>query len=181
MKFFMFSPQHKNILWILLILVTVYFVQFFYFKPSFLKTSYFFSNFGAFNKKYWKKIIGTENEFSNIVKQSVLSEKEIFDLTEKDSNLALNYWSEWKKFNTNNVWNMKDVKICNTELPSPLSIKFNNIYWQSIINTENLTIFLFNAYYDKRQSTKKVRIVTVTDHYLALARKKLWSVNSISV
>jgi hypothetical protein len=180
MKFFSFSPQPINILLILIILVTVYFVQFFYFKSPFLTTSYFFSNIGNFNKKYWKKIIGIENEFSNnfnfstIDKQSILSKKEIFDLTEKDSNLALNYWSEWKQFNANNVWNKKDVKICNTELPSPLSIKFNNIYWQSVINTENLTIFLFNAYYDNIQSTKKVRIVTVTDHYLALARKKLW-------
>ncbi len=184
MKIFIFSTYPKNIFWIIIILVSVCFVHLFllsFIKLSLPKTTYSFSKFdnsdekfSTFINKNSEKTIETENEFSNLFKQNVMSEKEIFDLTEEESNLAINYWSEWKQFDRKNVWDIKDVKVCNTELPSPLSIKFNNIYWQSIINTQDLTTFLLNAFYDNRQSTKKVRIIAVTDHYKVLERKKLW-------
>jgi hypothetical protein len=187
MKIFRFSTYPKKIFWIIFILVSVCFVHLFFLsfiKLSLPKTAYSFSKFGNSDEKFInnnsEKTIETENEFSNefdfsnLFKQTVMSEKEMFDLTEKESNLAINYWSEWKQFDSKNVWDIEDVLVCNTEFPSPLSIKFNNIYWQSIINTQDLTIFLLNAYYDNRQSTKKVRIIAVTDHYKVLERKKLW-------
>jgi hypothetical protein len=186
MKILSFSTYPKNIFWIIIILVSICFVHLFFLsfiKQSVPKIAYSFSKFGNFHEKFSafinknsEKTFETENEFnfSNLFKQNVMSEKEIFDLTEEESNLAINYWSEWKQFDRKNVWDIKDVKVCNTELPSPLSIKFNNIYWQSIINTQDLTTFLLNAFYDNRQSTKKVRIIAVTDHYKVLERKKLW-------
>jgi hypothetical protein len=190
MKIFSFSIYPRKSFWITILLVLVCFVHLFFLsfiKLSLPKTTYSFSKFGNCDEKFStfinenpEKTIETKNEFSNkfnfsnLFKQNVMSEKEIFDLTEKESNLAINYWSEWEKFDSKNVWDIKDVKVCKTELPSPLSIKFNNIYWQSIINTQDLTIFLLNAFYDNRQSTKKVRIIAVTDHYKVLERKKLW-------
>jgi hypothetical protein len=190
MKIFSFSTYPKNVFWIIFILVLVCFEHLFFLsfiRLSLPKTAYSFSKFGNSDEKFSTFInqnsgntIETENEFSNefnfsnLFKQTVISEKEIFDLTEKESNLAINYWSEWKQFDSKNVWDIEDVIVCNTEFPSPLSIKFNNIYWQSIINTQDLTIFLLNAYYDNRRSTKKVRIIAVTDHYKVLERKKLW-------
>ena len=42
-----------------------------------------------------------------------MTEKEIFDISEKDSNLAINYWSKWKKFDKKNVWFIENATVCN--------------------------------------------------------------------
>ncbi len=146
MQIISFSTYSKNIFWIIIILVSICFVHLFFLsfiKQSVPKIAYSFSKFGNFNEKFSafinknsEKTFETENEFnfSNLFKQNVMSEKEIFDLTEEESNLAINYWFEWKQFDTKNVCDSGDVKVYDIELPSPLSIKFNNIYCQQLIH-----------------------------------------------
>jgi len=115
-----------------------------------------------------------EIDYSKIPKQTVMSNSQIFDLAEKESNIAIKYWSDWKSYENTDDWLNKSLKICKTELPSPHLLKFNNIYWQSIINSENLTVFLYNSYYDNRENIKNVRIIGVTNNYKALQQFKLW-------
>ena len=111
---------------------------------------------------------------SKIPKQIDMNEKQIFERIENETNIALNYWSKWKKYSESNDWINKSVKVCATELPSITTMNFNNNYWQSIINKEDLTLYLYNAYYDNRKDTKIVRIFGVTNNYEFLTKMKFW-------
>jgi len=115
-----------------------------------------------------------EVDYSKIPKQTVMSKSEMFDWAEKESNIAIKYWSDWKSYENTDEWLNKSLKICKTELPSPHLLKFSNIYWQTFINSENLTVFLYNSYYDNRENIKSVRIVGVTNNYKAFKQSKLW-------
>ena len=85
----------------------------------------------------------------------------IADMAEQRSNIALNYYNEWKNYSTSNAWKGKGIKTCDTRLPSIEEIDFNNIFWQTIPNTNKIEFFLYNAYYDNRGTDKYVRIVSV--------------------
>ena len=85
----------------------------------------------------------------------------IDDLAEERSNIALNYYNEWKSYSSSNAWKGKGIKTCDTSLPSIEEIDFNNIFWQTIPNTNKTQYFLYNAYYDNRGTDKYVKVVAV--------------------
>ncbi len=82
-----------------------------------------------------------------------------YDLAERDSNIALNYYNEWKSYSNSGEWDEKGIDVCDTSLPSIEEIDFNNIFWQTIPNTNKTQYFLYNAYYDNRGDKMNVRIV----------------------
>ena len=92
-------------------------------------------------------------------KEYLKSEMVINDFAEEQSNIALNYYNEWKSYSVNNDWKGKGLNVCETCLPSIKEIDFNNIFWQTIPNTNKTQYFLYNAYYDNRGNTKYVRVV----------------------
>ena len=72
-------------------------------------------------------------------------------------------------------WNDRRVNnTCDTIPPMIESIGFNNIYWQSIINSEELTLYLYNAYFDDRQTVKRVRVIGTSGHFNRLSEITLW-------
>jgi hypothetical protein len=97
-----------------------------------------------------------------IPKGEVMLENEIFIEAEKESNIPLTFWSKWRKFYEKREIILTNVETCDTELPSPQMIHYNNIYWQQT-NINGVKIFLYNAYFDNRESIKKVRVLTVTE------------------
>ena len=100
-------------------------------------------------------------------------EEEISDSVEKESNVALKYYNEWKGYPKDNKWKEKGIKTCNTELPAIEEIDFNNIFWQTIPNTNKTQYFLYNAFYDNRGTDKYVRVVAVQRKP---KKRDLWSV-----
>ena len=85
-------------------------------------------------------------------------ELQIWDLAEKDTNLALNYYNQWKKY-PHEDWTEQGFDTCDTEIPGFQDIDFNNIFWQTIPNTNKTQYFFYNAYYDNRGDQKYVRVV----------------------
>ena len=81
------------------------------------------------------------------------------DSVEKKSNIALKYYEEWKNYSNRDNWKGKDIIICDTDLPSIEEIDFNNIFWQTIPNTNKTQYFLYNAFYDNRGTDKYVRVI----------------------
>ena len=96
------------------------------------------------------------------------------EMVEKGSNVALNYYNEWKDYSSGNQWEGTDITTCDTELPSIEEIDFNNIFWQTIPNTNKTQYFLYNAFYDNRGTDKYVRVVAVQREH---EERDLWSVN----
>jgi hypothetical protein len=103
-----------------------------------------------------------------------MTENEMFMESEKDTNLALIYWSNWKKLHKNQSKLKGNFKVCDINLPSPHLLKFNNIHYQQMFVNNNLRLYLFNAYYDNREKIKKVRVISVTNHQKATNRLDLW-------
>ena len=93
-----------------------------------------------------------------------------YDLAERDSNIAINYYNEWKSYSNSDEWKEKGIDVCDTSLPTIEEIDFNNIFWQTIPNTNKTQYFLYNAYYDNRGNKNNVRIV---------AEKKFYSENDL--
>ena len=91
-------------------------------------------------------------------------ELDVLDLAEHETNIALNYYNEWKSYSNSNDWKEKGIEVCDTELPIIKEIEFNNIFWQTIPNTKKTQYFLYNAYYDNRDVTKYVRVVGSQRH-----------------
>ena len=95
------------------------------------------------------------------------------DLVENESNVALKYYNEWKSYPSDNKWKETDITTCDTELPTIEEIDFNNIFWQTIPNTNKTQYFLYNAFYDNRGTDKYVRVVVVVKVW---SESNLWSV-----
>ena len=114
---------------------------------------------------------------NNYFNQKLLNETELFDLAEHDTNIALKYTLEWNRnysHSKSNEWSGQNLKTCDLKPPPIQTIHMNNIYWQSIVNTEDLNLYLYNAYYDNRQTTNKLRIIGISDHYNKLTNTSLW-------
>ena len=97
---------------------------------------------------------------------------DISHVIEHRYNIALNYYNEWKKYSNSDDWNGKGLKTCNTTLPGFQEIEYNNIFWQTIPNTNKTQFFLYNAFYDNRGTDNYVRVVAV--HRVPPLRNKLW-------
>jgi hypothetical protein len=122
-----------------------------------------------------------KNFFSNsnlkqliIPNKTSMTENEMFMASEKETNLALIYWSNRKKLHKNKNKLNANLTVCDIELPSPHLLKFNNIYWQQMFVNNNLTLYLFNAYYDNREEIKKVKVISVTNTQKATDGLNLW-------
>ena len=130
-------------------------------------------NFDRNEQKYWKSD-GITLLANRIVENGeVIHDKEIDDLNrlERESNIALNYYNEWKSYSNSDEWKEKGIKTCDTSLPSIEEIDFNNIFWQTIPNTNKTQYFLYNAFYDNRGTDKYVRVVVMQKE---LSRRSLW-------
>ena len=86
---------------------------------------------------------------------------DISDSVENESNVAFKYYNEWKGYHSSNQWNGTDITTCDTELPAIEEIDFNNIFWQTIPNTNKTQYFLYNAFYDNRGTDKYVRVISL--------------------
>ena len=85
---------------------------------------------------------------------------DVFDSAEELTNVAINYWNEWKGYyNTGTDWKGYEVNTCNTTIPGLTQISFNNIYWQTLEINDKTEYYLYNAYYDNRGTVKMVRII----------------------
>ena len=109
-----------------------------------------------------------------IPNNTVMTKNEVLEASEKDSNLPLIYYSNWEKFDKRQDPLKGNFKVCDIELPSPQLLKFNNFYWQQLIVQQNLTLFIYNAYYDNREDTRKVKVITVTNFQKATDDMNLW-------
>ena len=87
------------------------------------------------------------------------NEQTIWDKAEEQTNVALNYYNEWKNYSKCDEWDEEGIDVCDTSLPSIEEIDFNNIFWQKIQNIYKTQYFLYNAYYDNRGDPKNVRVV----------------------
>ncbi len=129
----------------------------------------------SFNKFLEKNFFSGSNlEQLIIPNKTSMTENEMFMASEKESNLALIYWSNWKKLDKNQNKLNANLTVCDIELPSPHLLKFNNIYWQQMFVNNNLTLYLFNAYYDNREEIKKVKVISVTNTQKATDGLNLW-------
>ena len=99
-------------------------------------------------------------QMNNVLVDLNMKQK-ISDSVEKESNVALKYYNKWKAYRKNNRWKGKGIKTCDTELPSIEEIDFNNIFWQTIPNTNKTQYFLYNAFYYNRGNDKYVRVVVI--------------------
>ena len=91
----------------------------------------------------------------NLMNNGVVDKKEeLSDSIEKESNVALKYYNEWKGYPKDNKWKKTNISTCDTQLPSIEEIDFNNIFWQTIPNTKKPQYFLYNAFYDNRGTDK---------------------------
>ena len=109
-------------------------------------------------------------------KAKPIDQDHVLILADQHSNLAMIYTHEWNKVysKVNDNWTDHRVTTCDVVPPPIESIGFNNIYWQSIINSEDLTLYLYNAYFDNRQTVNKVRVLGVSDHFNLLTNTTLW-------
>jgi hypothetical protein len=129
----------------------------------------------SFNEFLEKDFVPDSNLRQLIIpNKTSMTENEMFMESEKNTNLALIYWSNWKKLHKNQSKLKGNFKVCDIKLPSPHLLKFNNIYWQQMFVNNNLRLYLFNAYYDNREKIKKVRVISVTNHQNTTNRLHLW-------
>ena len=70
-----------------------------------------------------------------------LNDKELFQLIDSDSNLALSYWQKWKDYRISNDWPGINFDTCYSIIPWVEELKFNNIYWQVLSNVPGKSIF----------------------------------------
>ena len=106
--------------------------------------------------------VSRQTEFNLVIENLLEAERidlKFDDLAEQRSNIALKYYKEWNNYTSSNDWKGKGIKTCDTELPSIKDIDFNNIFWQTIPNTNKTQYFLYNAFYDNRGTDKYVRVV----------------------
>ena len=95
----------------------------------------------------------------NLIQNKNLVKRLTSDLVEQESNIALNYYNEWKRYSNRDNWKGKDIITCDTDLPSIEEIDFNNIFYQTIPNTNEF--FFYNAFYDNRGNQSYVRVVGI--------------------
>lgn len=101
-----------------------------------------------------------------------LNQSEVDHLAEHESNLPLSYYHHWQSIPSSNpLQYFPKLGYCHkVQLPDPLSLRQNNLYWQ-ILNAKNqqhhkVNIWLLNAYYDKRVTeSPAVKIVASVDAY----------------
>ncbi len=121
------------------------------------------------------KVFGRNFKQLIIPNKTSMTENEMFMASEKETNLPLIYWSKWKKLDKNQNKLNGNMTVCDDiELPSPHLLKFNNIHWQQMSVNNNLTLYLFNAYYDNREEIKKVKVISVTNTQKATEVLDLW-------
>jgi hypothetical protein len=146
----------RNIFFIILLIILI--VLFDIKKFSTTRTKFFEQpdNKISFNK-FLEKDFFSGLDFNQLIipNKTSMTESEIFMASEKESNLAFIYWSNWKKLDRNQNKLNGSFTVCDIELPSPHLLKLNNICWQQMFVNKNLALYLFNAYYDKREEIKK--------------------------
>lgn len=99
---------------------------------------------------------------------------EVFGADERQINLAVNYLNRWKHYNNSrSQWLSSDLVVCETIIESIDRMHFNNKYWQTYRLDNNSHLYLYNAFYDNREDTKRVRIIGTTDDWLALKATEL--------
>ena len=111
------------------------------------------------NQNNYSKITLDDPKLLKVEEIDLKKELDILDLAEQHTNVALNYYNEWKNYSNCEEWSDEGLVVCNTEVPSIERIAFNNIYWQTIPINNKTQYFLYNAYYDNRGYNKYVRIV----------------------
>src|SRR5699024_3946815 len=111
-----------------------------------------------------------------------LNKSEAFRLVELDSNLAATFFEQWDSanFGKDAVHHPK-VQYCDqVKMTSPHDIKQNNLYWQvllaepynSTLQNQSMTLYLFNAYYDDRVKGKPaVKVITTTDQQVGVEKR----------
>ncbi len=108
------------------------------------------------------KLAWSSKNLTNLINESLakqLSGVDIFNSSEYQTNIALNYWNEWKNYPKIDNWKEYKEETCNTSIPDISKIEFNNIYWQTVSNENRSEYFLYNAYYDNREDNNFVRII----------------------
>ena len=65
-------------------------------------------------------------------------------------NLPLSYWQN------NAIGNKKELNSSCAKMPDPLTLRYNNLYWQEVVTT-NFTLYLYSAYPDVRRGTERGR------------------------
>ena len=115
-----------------------------------------------------------EEFIARYLNQKKLSEADIFNMVETDTNLALDYTRRWDKFHSNGKWPGHKLKTCAHKPTNFQFIKFSAKYWQHLVLSPDLNLYLYNAYYDKRKDTKKVRIIASSDYFNELVNTTLW-------
>ena len=135
----------------------------------------YFQFYGQINTKRFLFEKSEQNfNIHNLMNNRLVDKEEkISDSVEKESNVPLKYYNEWKGYPKDNNWKKTNISTCDTELPSIEEIDFNNIFWQTIPNTNKTQYFLYNAFYDNRGNDKYVRVVVMQRDP---SRRNLWSV-----
>lgn len=147
------------------------------FEPLSRLLSYIESKFGINpnNKK--------DDELSDRIPLRVqLDDEQTFQQVEKESNLAAIYWHRWKTFPDQINQAKASVRHCPAvQLTQPYKVKQNNLHWQQFDATsdkageETITMYLYNAYYDKRIAGRPlVRLITMNKQYLMAEKRKWW-------
>ncbi len=164
----------RNLVFIILLMILI--VLFEITKFSTTRTKLFeLHNKFSFNKFLEKNFFSGSNLNQLIIpNKTSMTENEMFIASEKETNLALIYWSNWKKLHKNQDKLNGNFTVCDIELPSPHLLKFNNIHFQQMFVNNNVTLYLFNAYYDNREEIKKVKVISVTNAQETADRLDLW-------
>jgi hypothetical protein len=172
--FFKFmNPRNLFFIILLLILIVLFNIT----KFSTTLTKFFEQPDNKFNfNKFLKKNFFPDSNLKQLIipNETSMTENEIFMASEKESNLALIYWSNWKKLDKNQNKLNGNFTVCGIKLPSPHLLKFNNIHWQTMFVNNNLTLHLYNAYYDNREEIKKVKVISATNHQKTAEGLNLW-------
>jgi hypothetical protein len=132
--------------------------------------------FEQLNNKFLQKNFFLDSNLKQLIipNQTSMTENEMFMVSEKESNLALIYWSNWKKLDKKQNKLNGNLTVCDIELPSPHLLKFNNIHWQTMFVNNSLTLHLYNAYYDNREEIKKVKVISATNNQKTAEGLDLW-------
>ena len=134
---------------------------------------YFQNSFDKFNLKL-SSASELKLKIQSLMNNKLNNEEMLSDLIEKESNVPFKYYAEWKTYPSGNQWEGTNITTCDTELPRIEEIDFNNIFWQTIPNTNKTQYFLYNAFYDNRGTDKYVRVVAIQREQLT---RDLWSVH----
>lgn len=111
-----------------------------------------------------------------------LNQTESFALGESESNIAGQFWEKWKALQeSEDLSKYKGVTICDSvTMPHPLDVQFNNPDWQFFQRNPEVpgnsfpTMYLYNAYYEKRTKVPLVKILTANSNDKLMKKKKWW-------